>query len=70
MSENRIDITVISAPSYITSECPHCGEEIHIDYKDFTDMMVHDYWEDWTDETIKCPECGKEVTIGSIEWDD
>lgn len=69
MSDNRIDITVISAPSYITSECPQCGEEIHIDYNEFLGMMTHYYYEDWTDEVIECPECGKEVTIGSVEWD-
>ena len=69
MADNRIEITVISAPSYITSECPHCHEEIHIDYKDFLDMMTHYYYEDWIDEVIECPECGKEVEIGSVIWD-
>ena len=69
MSDNRIDITVISRPSYITSECPHCGEEINIEYNDFLSMMTHYYYEDWTDDVIECPECGKEVIIGSVEWD-
>ena len=69
MSDNRIDITVISRPSYITIECPHCGEEINIEYNDFLGMMTHYYYEDWIDEVIECPECGKEVTIGSVEWD-
>ena len=69
MSDNRIDITVVNRPSYITSECPHCREEIHIDYNEFLYMMTHYYYEDWTDEVIECPECGKEVTIGSVEWD-
>ena len=69
MTDNRIDITVISAPSYIASECPHCGEEILINYSEFLDMMTHYYYEDWVDETIECPECGKEVVIRSVEWD-
>ena len=64
MSDNRIDITVISRPSYITIECPHCGEEINIEYNDFLGMMTHYYYyEDWTDEVIEWHECGKEVTI-------
>ena len=69
MTDNRIDITVISRPSYITIECPYCEEEININYNDFLGMMTHYYYEDWIDEVIKCPECGKEVTIGSVEWD-
>ena len=69
MSDNRIDIIVISRPSYITSECPHCGEEINIDYNDFLDMMTYEYYEDWVDEVIEYPECRKEVKIGSVELD-
>ena len=39
MSDNRIDITVISRPSYITSECPHCGEAAEVD----TSMVLTSY---------------------------
>ena len=59
MSENRIDITVISAPSYITSECPHCGEEIRIGYKNFTDMMTHDYWKIGQMKLLNVPNVAK-----------
>jgi phage FluMu protein Com len=68
-SVDKIDITVISKPSYISSECPNCKEEILINYKDFTDMMTHYYCGDWVGEIIKCPKCSKDVEIGNVIWD-
>ena len=69
MPDNRIDIIVVRKPSNIISECPHCGEEINIDYDDFLDMVKHEDYEDWVDEVIKCPECGKKVEIANVDWD-
>ena len=48
MSENnRVDIKIIREPSYVNFTCPHCDEEIEMDYDEFYDMMVSDYWGDW-----------------------
>ena len=69
MTNNKVEITVVNTPSYIVSECPHCGEEIKIDYNDFLDMMTHYYFQDWIGEVIECPECGKEVEIETVDWD-
>lgn len=57
--------TIISKPSYITFDCPHCGESVETDFAN-VDYKT-DYWGDgaWVD----CPECGKEVELGDYEYD-
>lgn len=54
---------IVSAPVKIAFECPHCGEEVEINWKDV------DYPECWSDRwtPVDCPECGKSVELG--EWD-
>lgn len=67
MSENnRVNIEIIREPSYVNFTCPHCDEEIEMDYDEFYDMMVSDYWGDWRYEEFCCPECGKDIEIDDI----
>lgn len=59
------DYTIISRPSQVFFECPHCKEDI---YLDFTDVYFKsDYWGDgaWCD----CPKCGEKVELGDYEYD-
>lgn len=57
--------TIISKPSYIRLDCPHCKEDIELPF-DAVDFKT-DYWGDgaWCD----CPECGKEIELGDWEYD-
>lgn len=68
ITENRTTITVVNLPSYVACICPHCGEDIEIEYLDFTYMMSNDYYEDWAGETFECPECGKEISVKGVNW--
>ena len=60
-----IDYVIVSKPSYIQFECPHCHEDVEVKFKD-VDYNT-DYWGDgaWVD----CPECGEEVELGNYEYD-
>ena len=60
-----IDYVIVSKPSYIQFECPHCHKDVEVAFKD-VDYNT-DYWEDgaWVD----CPECGEEVELGDYEYD-
>lgn len=60
-----IDYTIISKPSYIRFECPHCEEEVEVGFKE-VDFKT-DYWGDgaW----VNCPECGREVELDNYEYD-
>lgn len=69
MTNNKITITVVNTPSYITCYCPHCNEEIKIPYQDFIDMMPEETitydsdYREWIDEKFLCPKCGKEIEV-------
>ncbi len=59
------DFRIVSAPVKIAFECPHCGEEIEIPWRDV------DCPESWSDgwPPTKCSECGKFVELGAWEYD-
>ena len=63
MAETRY--TIISKPSYIIFDCPHCKERVEMPFEN-VDYNT-DCWCDgaWTD----CPECGEEVELGDWEYD-
>jgi len=63
----KVDITIVSAPTWIKFECPHCEAEVEIDYDEFSGSMVSNYPGDW--ESIECSYCEKEIEIDDIEWD-
>lgn len=60
-----IDYTIVSTPSFIQFECPHCKEEVEVPF-DKVDYKT-ECWSDgaWAD----CPECGKEVELGDYDYD-
>jgi len=61
----EVDFRIISAPVAIRLDCPHCGEDIEIRWKD---VDVPESWSDqWSD--VECPECGKEIPLGNWEYD-
>lgn len=59
------DFRIVSAPVEISFECPHCGEEIEIPWRD---VDVPECWSDhWP--SVDCPECGESVDLGEWEYD-
>lgn len=65
----KTDITIEMVPKYVKYECPHCGNEVEVDYSDFEDDRMSDYWPDWEGDTVICDECGAEFAIGNVEVD-
>lgn len=65
----KADITIEMVPRYVKYKCPHCGNEVDVDYSDFEDDRVNNYWADWKGDTVICDECGDEFEIGNVEVD-
>ena len=63
--DKATEYTIISKPAYIIFKCPHCREEVEVDFLDVD--FETDYWGDgaWCD----CPECGVEVELGDFDYD-
>ena len=40
----KANILIAQKPDYVKYTCPKCGEEIEIDYDDFNDDRIDDYW--------------------------
>mgnify|MGYP005952813765 CR=1 FL=1 len=61
-----VDYTILSKPSSIKFDCPHCGEEdIEVNFSE-VDFNT-DYWGDGA--VVTCPHCEKEVELGDYEYD-
>lgn len=61
----RTDFTIIFKPSHISFECPHCGCDAAIQWRD---LCVPEYWGDeWG--VVVCPYCNKEVELGDYDYD-
>ena len=60
-----INYTIVSKPVYITFECPHCKEDVEVDFSE-VDFNT-DYWGDGA--VCDCPKCGKEVELDGYEYD-
>lgn len=65
----KVGVTVVQAPKYVIYICPHCGEKVEVDYDDFNDDRIDDYWPDWEGDTVTCDECGAEFRIDKVEVD-
>ena len=42
----KAGVTVVQVPKYVKYICPHCGEKVEVDYDDFNDDRIDDYWPD------------------------
>ena len=62
----KVDINIKQTPVSANYECPHCDEEVEIDYNDFC-IDAGEYC-DWQYTKIECPNCGKTVEIDSVDW--
>ena len=60
-----VDYTIISEPSYIKLECPHCEEDVKVDFDDVD--FIGDSWIDGG--YCDCPNCEKEIELGDWEYD-
>lgn len=65
----EVKVTVVQVPRYVIYTCPHCGEEIEVDYDNFVDERMGDYWPEWEGDALICKECGEEFTIENVEVD-
>ena len=65
----KAEVTLVQVPKYVKYECPHCGREIEVDYDDFNDDRMSDYWPEWEGDTVICNECGAEFAIENVEVD-
>lgn len=39
----KVEVTVVQVPKYVRYTCPHCGEEVEVDFDDFFDDRISDY---------------------------
>ena len=65
----KANILIVQKPDYVKYTCPKCGEEIKVDYDDFSDDRIDDYWPEWEGDTVICDECGAEFRIDEVEVD-
>ena len=62
-------LTIIQRPVEVNFECPHCHEDIEIEYCIFTDFIGTNNPGDWEGSILDCPRCEKEIEIDEVEWD-
>lgn len=60
-----VDFTIESKPAAIYFKCPHCEEDVRIDWSEITPP---EYWGDTWDD-VECPHCGKFVILGDWDYD-
>lgn len=65
----EVGITIVQIPKYVTYECPYCGIKVDVDYDDFEDDRMTNYWLEWKGDTVICDECEREFQIGNVEVD-
>lgn len=65
----KTDLEVICEPTWVKMCCPHCDEEIEIDYDEFTRSMIGEYWCDWEGELITCEHCDEIFEIGCVHME-
>ena len=61
-----VDITIIQAPVSVEFTCPHCEEEIDIDFVEFGHSLSSLLYDS---VDFKCPSCEKELSVNSAELD-
>ena len=60
-----IDYVIISKPSTVKFECPHCESDVEMPFEE-VDYKT-DYWNDGA--LVCCPYCGHEVELDDYEYD-
>lgn len=65
MNNMKTDFTIISAPVKIHFECPHCGLDSEVPWRD---VDVPECWSDPFGE-VECLWCGESVQLGGWEYD-
>lgn len=60
-----VNYIIISKPDYIQCECPHCKEDIEVDFSE-VDFRT-DYWGDGA--VVTCPKCDEDVDLDDYEYD-
>lgn len=68
MSKKETSISIIQVPTDVRFECPHCLDDIEMDYDEF-ERIVGCSVQDWNYSFFCCPECGEDIMIDSVEWD-
>ncbi|WP_432400992.1 hypothetical protein [Wukongibacter sp. M2B1] len=63
----KVDIRVIKEPVSVEFDCPHCEEEIVIQYQYFCSEIGEVC--DWRYSKFECPECNNTIEIDYVDWD-
>lgn len=60
-----VDYTIVSRPDYVSLACPHCKEDLRINFSE-VDFNT-DYWGDgaW----VTCPYCEQKIELGNYEYE-
>lgn len=65
-----VDIVIIQKPISVKFECPHCGNEIEIDFEVFKKITGNDLCGLLYDSTcFKCPNCDGDLETDGVELD-
>lgn len=61
----KADFTILSEPKDITFECPHCEQQVTVDFRKVDEPGS------WSDDrgAVECPHCGEEVHLGDWSYD-
>lgn len=63
--KKKVGFHISVKPVSIEFECPYCGKEITISWRDITPP---EYWGDnW--DAVECPECCETVELGEYDYD-
>ena len=65
---DKEDYVICSKPDYISFDCPHCNDEMHIDWEKIYPKLGSDLYYG-EPGTVDCPKCGQEIELGSPEYD-
>jgi endogenous inhibitor of DNA gyrase (YacG/DUF329 family) len=65
LHHERTDFHINVKPVSINFECPHCGCEAEVPWRNVAEP---EYWgDDWGE--VECTECGKMVELGDYDYD-
>lgn len=65
-----VDIVIVQKPVAISFSCPHCYEDVKVDFDEFEYNTGYDLCNLINDSTeFKCLECGGELLTDGVELD-
>ena len=65
-----VDIVINQVPISVTFTCPHCGNKIVVEYKEFERIAGKNLCGLLYDSTIfNCPNCDGDLETGGVELD-